>query len=259
MKNFKERIKAGETVHGCWINLGSLVAAEIVGAAGFDWILIDLEHGAGDLTTMYHQLQVLQKMKVSCIIRTDELSRSKTQHILDAGGDGIMFPQIQTANEAALAVGFMYYPPKGTRGMARMVRATNFGTSAQEYISEIDNKLISIVQIETTQALKDIEAIASTPGLDVLFVGPNDLSLALGVYGQYDHPLYQQALKDVVAASRRHHIAPGILLQDIGEYKMYHDLGYRFLACGSDGSFVNRGAKEMVSELTRRRDGRSNP
>lgn len=256
MKNIKHKIESGETVHGCWINLGSLVSAEIVGRAGFDWVLIDLEHGAGDVATMYHQLQVLGKTDVSCIIRTDELSRSKAQRILDAGGDGIMFPQIKTREEATFAARMMYYPPTGIRGMAKMVRATDFGTGAGEYMATLDKHLLCVIQIETLEAVKEIDAIAATAGVDVLFVGPNDLSIALEVFGQYDHPRYQQALRDVVSAAAKHKKTAGVLLQDIGEYEMYHALGYRFLACGSDGAFVNRGARDMVKQLAQRRDAR---
>src|SRR5688572_33173110 len=95
MSNLKTRIYAGETVHGCWLNLGSLVSAEIVGRAGFDWVLIDLEHGACDVALMYQALQILQKSESAALVRTDEASRSKIQRILDAGASGIMFPQFQ--------------------------------------------------------------------------------------------------------------------------------------------------------------------
>src|SRR5688572_30072939 len=111
MKTLKEKILAGAAVHGCWINLGSSVSAEIVGRAGFDWVLIDLEHGAGTETIMYNQLQVLEATTTIPFVRTDELSRHKIQHILDAGAHGIMFPQIQQPTEAELAVKMMYYPP----------------------------------------------------------------------------------------------------------------------------------------------------
>src|SRR5690606_31967722 len=118
MKTLKQRIYAGETVHGCWLNLGSTVSAEIAGNAGFDWVLIDLEHGAGDLATMYHQLQVLKSCPVTSLVRTDEAARGTIQRILDSGADGIMFPQLQHIAEVEKAVNLMYYPPEGVRGMA---------------------------------------------------------------------------------------------------------------------------------------------
>jgi 4-hydroxy-2-oxoheptanedioate aldolase len=250
--NFKLKVLSGDAVHGSWVNLGSLVSAEIMGRAGFDWLLIDLEHGAGNDTMMYHQLQVLESTYATPIVRTDELSRPKVQRILDAGAKGIMFPQIQNKEEAELAVNMMYYPPRGIRGMAKMVRATGFGKNADEYIASLDKNLVGVMQIENINALKDIEAIAAIPGADVLFVGPSDLSLALGIFGQFNHPAYQQAMQDVAGAAKKHGKAAGVLLQNIDEYEMYYHLGFRFLACGADGSFVARSAEALVKQMKER-------
>ena len=249
MKNLKDKILAGEAVHGCWINLASTVSAEIVGQAGFDWLLIDLEHGAGDVAIMYQQLQVLSGSSSTPIVRIDDLSRPKVQRILDAGATGIMFPQIQTSQEADDAIRMMYYPPRGGRGMAKMVRATGFGRHANEYIASLEKNLVGVIQIETLNALQNIDDIAATEGVDVLFVGPNDLSLALGIFGQLDHALYQNAIRDVASAAEKHGKATGVLLQDVNEYEMYYQLGYRFLACGADSAFVRKGADELAKTL----------
>jgi len=249
MKNLKEKIYAGEAVHGCWINLASTVSAEIVGQSGFDWLLLDLEHGAGDVAIMYQQLQVLSGSSSTSIVRIDNLSRPKVQRILDAGASGIMFPQIQTSQEADDAIRMMYYPPRGARGMAKMVRATGFGRHADEYIASLEKNLVGVIQIETLNALQNIDDISATEGVDVLFVGPNDLSLALGIFGQLDHALYQKAIRDVASAAKKHHKVTGVLLQDVNEYEMYYELGYRFLACGADSAFVRKGADELVKTL----------
>ena len=170
MKNLKEKIRSGEVVHGCWINLASTVSAEIVGQAGFDWLLLDLEHGAGDVPIMYQQLQALSGSSSASIVRTDQLSRPKAQRILDAGADGIMFPQIQSAEEAGEAARMMYYPPRGTRGMAKMTRATGFGKYANEYINNLDQNLVGVIQIETLNAVQNIDSIAATEGVDVFLL-----------------------------------------------------------------------------------------
>jgi len=248
--NLKQRILSGETVHGSWVNLGSLVSAEIMGRSGFDWLLIDLEHGAGNDTTMYQQLQVLEGTYATPIVRTDELSRAKVQRILDAGATGIMFPQVQNKEEARMAVDMMYYPPRGIRGMAKMVRATGFGKNADEYIASLDQHLVGIMQVENINAVKDIDGIASIPGVDVLFVGPSDLSLALGIFGQFDKPAYQQAIAAVAAAAKKYGKSAGVLLQNINEYEIYHQLGFRFLACGADGSFVARSAEALAKQMS---------
>ena len=140
MKNLKDKIHSGEAVHGCWINLASTVSAEIVGQAGFDWLLVDLEHGAGDVAILYQQLQALSGSSSTPIVRIDNLSRPKVQRILDAGASGIMFPQIQTSLETDEAIRMMYYPPRGVRGMAKMIRATGFGRYANEYIANVEKK-----------------------------------------------------------------------------------------------------------------------
>jgi 4-hydroxy-2-oxoheptanedioate aldolase len=249
MNNLKERVQSGEVVHGCWINMGSLVSAEIVGRAGFDWVLIDLEHGAGDAAIMYNQLQVLEGIDTSPIVRIDDITRPKVQRILDAGAAGIMFPQIQNEKEAEAAIKMMYYPPRGIRGTARAVRAMGYGRTSDAYVANLDKTLLGVIQIETVSALKCIDAIASVDGVDILFVGPFDLTTALGIFGQLDHMLYQQAIRDVADAAKKYGKATGVLLRDPKEYQMYHDLGYRFLACGADGAFVRQGADEMVKQL----------
>ena len=249
MKNLKERMRSGEVVHGCWINLASTVSAEIVGQVGFDWLLLDLEHGAGDVAIMYQQLQALSASSSTCVVRTDQLSRPKVQRILDAGANGIMFPQIQSTEQAREAIEMMYYPPRGTRGMAKMTRATGFGRFANEYINNLDKNLLGVIQVETLKALENIDAIAATDGIDVLFVGPTDLSLSLGILGQLNHPQYQDAIRNIAAAAKRYGKAVGVLLQDVNEYEMYYQLGYRFLACGADSMFVRRGAEDLVKRM----------
>ena len=248
MKNIKEKIFSGETVHGSWVNLGSTVAAEIMGNAGFDWVLIDLEHGAGNDAVMYQQLQALEGVPATALVRIDELSRPKAQRILDAGAMGIMFPRIDTPAEAALAASMLYYPPKGIRGMAKMIRASGFGKSVNDY-ENMQKKLLGIIQIETVNAVKEINAIAATEGVDVLFVGPSDLTMALGIFNQFDHPDYRQAIKEVAQAANKYGKAAGVLLQDINEYDMYHRMGYRFIASGGDAAFVARGAAQMLKQM----------
>jgi 2-keto-3-deoxy-L-rhamnonate aldolase RhmA len=248
-QTLKQRIYAGEVVHGCWINLGSTFSAEIVARAGFDWVLIDLEHGANDVELAVRILQVVGGLPTTPFIRTDSLTRPLTQRILDGGSNGIMFPRIETQSEAELAVQTMYYPPRGIRGMAKQVRATGFGRNADDYLKNLDKMLVTIIQIETVDALKNVDSIAAVPGVDVLFVGPSDLSLAMGIFGQLNHENYQKAIRDVAAAAKKHGKIAGVLLTDPSEYEMYYKLGYRFLNSGADTAFVARAAADMVKKL----------
>ena len=252
MEKFKERLRSGEALHGCWLNLGSLVSAEIVGLSGYDWVLVDLEHGAGDLHIMYHQLQVLSACPATPMVRIDDIRRPKVQQILDAGASGVMFPQVRTPQEAQAATGMMYYPPYGTRGTAKMVRATGFGSRFDEYKRTLSDKIVGIIQIETLESVEHVDEIAALEGVDVLFVGPSDLTTAMNIPGQITHPDYLAIVGKVATAAAKAGKASGVLLLDINHYDLYYNLGYRFIACGADATFVVKGAKDLVVELGRK-------
>jgi len=177
MKDLKKRLQQGETLNGCWLNLGSSVTAEIVGMSGFDWVLIDLEHGAGDEKEVYHQLQALEHTAAASIIRVEGAQRQRIHRVLDMGAEGIMCPRINNAAEAKTVVDGLYYPPDGNRGVAKMVRATGFGRNFPDYYKTSKENILGIVQIETVEALNHLDAIASLDGIDVLFIGPADLSM----------------------------------------------------------------------------------
>jgi 4-hydroxy-2-oxoheptanedioate aldolase len=249
MRNLKSKIRAGETVHGCWVNMGSHVSAEIMGRAGFDWLLIDQEHGAGTETEVYHTLQALKGGSAEPIIRLESAAPERSKRALDMGIQGIMFPQLGSAAEADAAVKAMYYKPVGTRGSAGMVRATGFGSSFREYAAGQRDNLVSMVQIETAEILREVEAVAALELVDVLFVGPMDLCISLGIPGQYEHARYLDALKKTVHAAHQAGKAAGIMMMDLKDYARYYDLGFRVLACGSDGAFVIRGSQALVADM----------
>ncbi len=249
MKNLKKRIRNGETLIGCWLNLGSSITAEIVGMAGYDWALIDLEHGTGMESDVLHQLQAMEHTPAAAVVRVESYERQRFHRILDLGAEGIMCPRINNPQEAQRAACAMRYPPEGVRGVAHMVRATNFGVNAAEYVASSKDTLVGIVQVESEQALNCLDDIAVIDGVDVLFVGPSDLSMALGIFGQLDHPRFIDALKATVAAAKKAGKATGILMRNPQEFKKYHDLGFRFIACGADATFVASGARSMASTL----------
>jgi 2-keto-3-deoxy-L-rhamnonate aldolase RhmA len=249
MKNIKARIYNGETLIGCWLNLGSSLTSEIVGMSGFDWVLIDIEHGSGSEAQVLQQLQALEHTPAASIVRVESYQRQRFHRVLDLGVEGIMCPRINTLQEARLAVKAIRYPPDGIRGVARMVRATNFGTDFNEYYANQKKNLVCIIQIETQEILNSLDAVAAIEEIDVLFVGPMDLSIVLGVFGQPDHPRFVDALKATADAAAKQGKAAGILLQKPEEFKKYYELGFRFIACGSDSSFVRHGACKMAKKL----------
>jgi 4-hydroxy-2-oxoheptanedioate aldolase len=249
MKKLKQRLAQGDTVLGCWLNLGSPVTAEIVGMAGFDWVLIDLEHGAGVEKDVLHQLQALEHTAVAPVVRVEGSQRQRIHRVLDMGAEGIMCPRINNAEEAKGVASALHYPPDGTRGVAKMVRATGFGQQFNTYYREAKDNILGIVQIETVEVLQHLDAIAALDGIDVLFIGPSDLTMALGIFGQFDHPLYTNAVKATIAAAEKAGKAAGILMFNPRDFEIYRNMGIRMLACGSDGSFVAEGARNMAQQL----------
>ena len=249
MKNLKRRLQNGETIHGCWLNLGSALTAEIVGLAGFDWVLIDLEHGAGTEKEALAQMQSLEHTGAGIVVRVESAELQRIQRILDMGAEGIMCPKINNLMEARKVVSGLHYPPIGQRGVAKMTRASQFGRNFQRYYDEAPENILGIVQIETKEALNHLDEIANLKGVDVLFIGPADLSMELGLFGQFDHPVFIDALQRTIAAANKAGKATGILFFNPDDYKKYHHMGIRFIACGADGTFVSEGAKQMAEKL----------
>jgi 4-hydroxy-2-oxoheptanedioate aldolase len=250
MKNLKKRLKQGETLIGCWLNLGSSLTAEIVGSAGYDWLLIDLEHGAGSESNVLSQLQALEHSVSTPLVRVESFERQRIHRVLDLGAEGIMCPRISTVDEARKFASGLLYPPEGIRGVAKMVRAAGFGKDFDRYWKTQKENIIGIVQVENPEILDHIDEIASIDNIDILFIGPADLSMALGIFGQFDHPMFKDAVKATVNAAEKAGKAAGILIFDPDEFTKYRAEGIRFIACGADATFVIKGATDMVSKLT---------
>ncbi|HEV7347646.1 HpcH/HpaI aldolase family protein [Telluribacter sp.] len=249
MKNLKKRLQQGETLHGCWLNLGSPLTAEIVGLAGFDWVLIDLEHGAGGEKEALSQLQALEHTPVGVVVRVESAEGQRIHRVLDMGAEGIMCPKISTPAEARKVVSGLHYPPHGNRGVAKMVRATQFAQRFQSYYESSRDTILGVVQIETAEVLHHLDEVAAIEGVDVLFIGPADLTMELGIFGQFDHPLFLEALEKTVNAAQKAGKATGILFFNPEDYQKYHEMGIRLLACGADATFVAEGARMMAQRL----------
>jgi 2-keto-3-deoxy-L-rhamnonate aldolase RhmA len=249
VKGIKQRLLRGDTLLGCWLNLGSAITAEIVGLAGYDWVLIDLEHGAGSEATVLYQLQALEHTSAAAIVRVESDDRQRYHRVLDLGAEGIMCPRVNTLEDGQKAAAAIAYPPRGVRGIAKMVRACNYGATFDDYLEYAQKNLVGIIQVESEESLSHLDALASLEGIDVLFVGPADLSMSLGIFGEFQHPRFLEALKKTAEAALRHGKAAGTLLQNHEQFCQFHELGYRFLACGSDGNFLSSRAHEVFQNL----------
>jgi 4-hydroxy-2-oxoheptanedioate aldolase len=241
-------LQKGEALLGCFLSLGSSLTAEIMGAAGYDWALIDLEHGAGGEPEALLQMQALQGTGCAAFVRVEGTGRQRTHRVLDFGAHGIMFPRVDTPEQAEQAVAAMRYPGTGVRGLAFSNRACVYGTNLRPYMEHCAN-LLTVVQIESPLAVQHAESIASVDGVDVLFIGPSDLSHSMGMFGQFERPEFVDAIKATAAAAARHGKHCGLLLPSPADYRKYYDLGYRFIASGSDAVLLNNSARALVAGI----------
>ena len=178
--SLRARVRSGEPTVGTFVNLGSVLATETCALAGFDWFVVDLEHGAGGEDALVGQVLAAGIHQVPVIVRVESAERIRSGRVLDFGAAGVMFPRLDSADEVATAVRHLRYPPEGDRGVATYNRACGFGMRP-DALETANDKVVGVVQIESVSALAEVEAIAHIPGVDVLFVGPADLSHALGV------------------------------------------------------------------------------
>jgi 2-dehydro-3-deoxyglucarate aldolase/4-hydroxy-2-oxoheptanedioate aldolase len=247
--SFRSRVLAGETLLGLFLDLCSPASAELCGSAGYDWLLVDLEHGAGTEADLPAMLMAIESTGAAGLVRPQSGERLRIGRALDMGATGIMVPRMQSAAEVAEAVTYLRYPPTGVRGVALRTRGAGLGTVAHADVGQINDKIVGIVQIESAGALHEADAIAATDGVDVLFVGPADLSHSLGVPGQFGHESYLAAIETVLEACRAHGKSPGILLYDLPVIPRYLEWGFKFVGIGADGALVAAGAHAALAAI----------
>jgi 2-keto-3-deoxy-L-rhamnonate aldolase RhmA len=243
----RRRILAGETLFGTFLGLGSPVAAEICGRAGFDWVIIDLEHGAAHESDLLAHLHALGSTPAAALVRPRSGDRLRIGRVLDLGAHGVMIPRVDLPAQAAEAVSYIRYAPDGARGLALSTRGAGLGELAHADVRAVSQRITGIIQIESPSAVEHADEIAAIDGVDVLFVGPTDLSHSMGIPGQFDDPRYLVALDRVVAAANGAGKAAGILLYNMAVLRRHLDLGFRFVGLGSDGSFVADGARAVLA------------
>jgi 2-keto-3-deoxy-L-rhamnonate aldolase RhmA len=252
MTDLKSRIRAGETLIGVFSDLASPLAAELCGRAGFDWTVLDLEHGAATDADLLALLYAVGSTPMAPLVRVPASERIRIGRALDLGAEGIMLPQLQSVDDVRAAVRSLRYPPSGVRGVALRTRGADMGTIGHGDVARVINdRIIGIVQIEAPGTAGGADEIAALDEVDVLFVGPADLSHSLGVPGRFDEPVFQDALRSVVAACQAHGKAAGVLIYDAAGLEPYLDLGFRFIGLGSEGSFVSSGATAMLAAAGR--------
>jgi 2-keto-3-deoxy-L-rhamnonate aldolase RhmA len=244
MSTLKARFAAGETLFGTFLALGSPLAAEACGVAGMDWLLVDLEHGGGNEADVVGQLQGIAAAGAHSLVRVESDERSRAARVLDLGAEGIMFPRVESVEQARQAVTYLRFPPDGVRGVATGTRVCRFGTFI-EAIEQAAERTLGVVQIESPAAVAAADEIAALDGVDVLFVGPNDLSFAMGLWNQLDHADVRQAFETVRAAAERHGKTAGIMARPNTIERAVED-GFRMVAVASDAALMAAGVQAAV-------------
>lgn len=247
MNPFKHLLKraGNQPPLGTWLLSASPLLAEAAGHAGFDWGVIDMEHGPLDMGDVVHLLQAVAGTRLVPVVRVPWNDAVAIKRVLDAGATTLLVPFVQTADEAAAAVAATRYPPQGVRGMAGMSRAAHFGLKP-DYLATANRGMAVIVQIETESALAQLEPIAGIEGVDAIFIGPADLSGSMGIAGQVTHPRVMAAMRD--AARRCHALSKpiGTIGVEPEVVAQYRAMGYDFLAVNSDlGLFVQASVAAM--------------
>jgi 4-hydroxy-2-oxoheptanedioate aldolase len=245
---FKQAILDGQRQIGFWLSLGSAAVAEVVAGAGFDWVMIDAEHGPNDLSTVIDQLRVLEGGSATPVVRPAWNDPVLIKRLLDAGAPALLVHFVRSAEEAAQAVAATRYPPRGIRGVATSQRASRWGQRT-DYVQSYEAELCVIVQLETGPSLDALEAIAAVPGVDALFVGPSDLAADMGHLGAPGHPEVQAAIADAVARCRRVGKPMGTYAPATEDAQRYLDLGMTFAAVGADAGVLRRGAEALAASF----------
>jgi 4-hydroxy-2-oxoheptanedioate aldolase len=243
---FKHAIGAGKLQIGLWSTLASPIVAEIIAGSGFDWIVVDMEHSPNELPDVVAQLQALKGGTATPVVRIPWNDPVTVKRALDAGAPSLLFPFVQNADEARGAVAATRYPPHGIRGVATATRAGGFGR-IKNYLTNASSEICVLVQVETKSALDKLEEIAAVAGVDGVFIGPSDLSAAMGQIGNPSHPDVQAAILGVPARLKASGKAPGILAPVQADARRYIEAGYRFVAVGSDMNVLARNTEALAA------------
>lgn len=234
-KSLKERMRKGEFTVGSWITLGHTSVAEVMAQAGFDWLVVDMEHSAITLAEAQRLVQVIELSGVAPLIRVNKNDPALIKQAMDTGAHGVIVPMVNTARDAQQAVAAVNYPPLGNRGVG-LARAQKYGFGFEGYKKWSQKESVVIVQVEHKDAVDNFEEIMDVPGVDGFFVGPYDLSGSLGVPGNFSHPLVKKYLMDIRKKAKLTKAVAGlhVIKPDVKEFLEKKAQGYKFLAFSLD-------------------------
>ncbi len=247
----RERLARGETVFGCGLQVyRSAEIPRAFAAAGFDYVFIDMEHGAYDLETVQDMIAACNMAGITPIVRVAELLYSLVARLLDAGALGIILPRVEDPKLLAEAMSWMRFPPVGKRGYGVNPTMVSYeGHTFAEIIEHQNRNTVSVVQFETRVAMERADDLLSVPGVDIAMVGPADLSISLGVPGDFDNPLMISTIGALIEKCNRHGVVPGIQTRSVAMAKAWAERGMRFVGAGAEHGLLLEKAREAVSQL----------
>lgn len=241
----KARLARGEPTTGLWLSMANSYTAELAGHIGFDWLMIDGEHAPNDLRTIMEQLQVLRSSPSSVAVRPPVGEVYMIKQLLDIGAQSLLIPMVESGAQAELLVKAVRYPPRGIRGVgAGSARATNFGT-IDNYTATADDQICLMLQVESRAGLAALDAIASTEGVDCVFIGPSDLSADMGFPGNPYAPEVQVVIEDAIRRIVGHGKAAGVYMSDETYARRYLELGATMIAIGSDAAVLSQSLQTL--------------
>jgi 2-dehydro-3-deoxyglucarate aldolase/4-hydroxy-2-oxoheptanedioate aldolase len=244
-----EALRADKKLSCAWVQAASPVTAEILAEAGFDVLLVDMEHGPGDIMVLMAQIQAMKGEKAVPFVRAPWNDFVIVKRILDAGAYGLIIPYVSTKAEAQAAVRAAKYPPDGIRGIAGSTRAAHYGNNSLEYFDTANRDIFVFVQVETPEAVKNIDDILSVPGVDGIFIGPMDLATTHGYRGKPGTPQMQEIIKGLEAKIKARGKALATICADFSDAKAKYDRGYNMITLISDTVNLGRLAREEVEKF----------
>jgi 4-hydroxy-2-oxoheptanedioate aldolase len=248
---FKQALRSGAPQIGLWLGMADPCSAELLAGAGFDWLLIDVEHSPNDLRSVLAQLQAVAPYPVHPIVRPANDAVEMIKRYLDIGVQSLLVPMVESAEQAARIVAATRYPTRGVRGVASATtRASRWG-QIDGYFERCDGEMCVLVQVESVKGLQNLQAIAAVEGVDGIFFGPADLAASMGMIGKGLDPKVQSAIADGIAAVKRAGKAAGTLTGDVKLAREYLALGARFVAVGIDTGLLLKAAGELAREFKR--------
>lgn len=246
----RDRLAAGHTVLGSWITFRDPAVAEIMASAGFDWLTVDMEHSPITLTEAQDLIRAISSCGVCALVRLSANDPTLAKRVMDAGADGVIVPMVNSVEEARTAVASVKYPPQGTRSVG-IARAQGYGPGFESYVATSNAESLVLLQIEHIDAVSNLDAILSVPGIDGLMVGPYDLSGSMGLTGQFSHPRVVEALDTVLTVARRHGVPAGlhVVSPETGKLLDQAGKGFRLLAYSVDFLLLGETCRRNLAGL----------